>query len=94
MSYHRYSDDFKREAVRRVTDDGIPRKRVAHDLGISVGSLRNWMFEFAPAGPHVPDNLSLAEKVRLQEREILRLRQEAEILKKAVGIFSQVPKKK
>jgi transposase-like protein len=38
-----YTEDFKREAVRLVTEDGLSRKQVARDLGVSLGALRDWI---------------------------------------------------
>ena len=91
MSRISYPDDFKREAVRRVTDEGHSRKRVARDLGISVGALRDWIYRLASDGPVVSDKLPEAEQLRQLKREVERLRMERDILKKAVGIFSQTP---
>lgn len=86
-----YTDDFKREAVRLVTVEGLSRKRVARDLGISLGTLRDWIHKLAPDGPVVSDKLPEAEQLRQLKRENERLRMERDILKKAVGIFSQTP---
>ncbi len=86
-----YSDDFKHEAVRLVTAEGRSRKQVARDLGVSVGSLRDWIHRLAPEGPVVSDKLPEAEQLRQLKRELERVRLERDILKKAVGIFSQVP---
>jgi len=91
MSRISYPDDFKREAVRLVTDEGQSRKRVARDLGISPGALRDWIYRLAPDGPVVSDKLPEAEQLRQLKREVERLRMERDILKKAVGIFSQTP---
>lgn len=91
MSRQTYTDDFKREAVRLVTEQGLSRKRVARDLGVSVGTLRDWIHRYAPDGPTVSDALPVAEQIRQFKRELERLRQERDILKKAVGIFSQMP---
>ena len=88
-----YSEDFKREAVRLVTEDGLSRKRVARDLGVSLGSLRDWIHRYAPAGPIVSDELPPAEQIRQLRCENARLQMERDILKKAVGIFSQMPPK-
>ncbi len=88
-----YTDDFKREAVRLVTEQGHSRKSVARDLGVSAGSLRDWIHRYAPAGPLVPDTLPEAEQIRQLRRENARLQMERDILKKAVGIFSQMPPK-
>ncbi len=86
-----YADDFKREAVRLVTEDGLSRKQVARDLGVSTGALRDWIHRLAPEGPLVPDTLPEAEQVRQLRRELKRVQMERDILKKAVGIFSQTP---
>ncbi len=94
MARQTYSDDFKREALRLITDDGVPLKQVARDLGVSVGALRDWRYRLAPDGPAVSDKLPEAEQLRQLKREVERLRQERDILKKAVGIFSQMPSRK
>ena len=97
MSRISYPDDFKREAVRLVTDEGQSRKRVARDLGISTGALRDWIYRLAPDGPVVSDKLPEAEQLRQLKREVERLRMERDIRRggiarqKAVGIFSQTP---
>ena len=97
MSRVSYPDDFKREAVRLVTDEGHSRKRVARDLGISTGALRDWIYRLAPDGPVVSDKLPEAEQLRQLKREVERLRMERDIRRggiarqKAVGIFSQMP---
>jgi transposase len=86
-----YSEDFRREAVRLVTEEGLPRKQVARDLGVSAGALRDWIHRYAPGEAAVSDALPEAEQLRQLRRELHRLQQERDILKKAVGIFSQTP---
>jgi transposase len=90
-----YSREFKIEAVKLVTEQGMSRKQVARDLGIDVASLRGWIKQYSeapeeafPGKGHVRD-----EEVRKLKREVEELRMERDILKKAVGIFSQMPKK-
>ena len=39
MGEQRYADEFKREAVRQVTEKGRPVKEVAERLGMSTYSL-------------------------------------------------------
>lgn len=86
-----YSDEFRREAVRLVITEGHSRKQVARDLGVSLDTLRTWIHKLAPDGPHVSEALPEAEQLRQLKREVERLRMERDILKKAVGIFSQMP---
>ena len=91
-----YSREFKLEAVSMVTEGGVSIAQAARNLGISENSLWRWKKEFEEDPDHAfpgkghqkpPDD----ELVRLR-RENQRLRQERDILKKAVGIFSRVPK--
>ena len=89
-----YSREFKIEAVKLVTEQGMSRKQVAHDLGVDIGSLRSWIKQFTedpeqafPGKGHVRD-----EELRQLKREVEQLRQERDILKKAIGIFSQMPR--
>ena len=43
MGQQRYTDDFKREAVRQVTEKDHPVKEVAERLGMSTYSLYEWI---------------------------------------------------
>lgn len=83
-----YSDEFKQEAVKLVTEQGMRRGQVARDLGIDPQTLRRWLAAAAPAAPNEPD--AAGEVARLR-RENEQLRMERDILKKAVGIFSRMP---
>lgn len=88
-----YTREFKIEAVKLVTEQGVARNRVARDLGLDIGTLRRWIQEFAAdadqafPGPGHPRDEELTRLRR--ENEVLR--QERDILKKALGIFSRMP---
>ncbi len=41
----RYSREYKREAVRLVTERGVTVAQAARDLGLHVNSLRKWVRE-------------------------------------------------
>lgn len=96
MSRKTYAREFKLEAVKLVTEKGMSRKQVARDLSIDPASLRAWLKAFSeeptqperafPGKGHVRD-----EELRQLRREVEVLRMERDILKKAIGIFSQVP---
>lgn len=77
-----YSENCKGEVVRLATQDGPPRNRFARDLGISVGALRAWIHRYAPGEAVVSNQLPEAEQICQPKRELDRLRQEREILKK------------
>ena len=48
MSGKRYSDEFKIEAVRQVTDRGYSVAEVAERLRITTHSLYAWFKKFGP----------------------------------------------
>lgn len=87
-----YTAEFKQEAVQLVTDQGMSRARVARDLGVSVDTLARWIRAATPL-PAVAEGApssTAADLARLR-RENEQLRLERDILKKALGIFSQMP---
>lgn len=88
-----FTKEFKLEAVRLAAESGN-LTRTAHDLGIRRNMLERWRSELSSntekafPGSGNPADPDLA---RLQH-ENARLREEVEILKKAVGIFSKSPR--
>ncbi|MAM09154.1 MAG: hypothetical protein CML23_01560 [Rhizobiaceae bacterium] len=42
MSKSNFSDNFKRDAVRQITERGYPVSEVSHRLGVSQHSLYAW----------------------------------------------------
>lgn len=89
---HRYDREYKENAVALVKA-GQPITKVARDLGISCWALSQWVKK-SEAGNDLSEPQTLSEESP-QQREIRRLRQENEylrrqrdILKKACGILS------
>jgi transposase len=91
-----FSKEFKLEAVALVTEKGLSVAQAARDLGISENVLGRWKREFledpSEAFPGKGRLKSQDEELARLRRENEILRQERDILKKAVGIFSRVPK--
>jgi|WetSurMetagenome_2_1015567.scaffolds.fasta_scaffold237285_1 transposase len=84
----RYSEEFKKEAVRLALEGGMSRSRVARDLGVNINSLAGWIKKAkATRGGEVRETLE-AENRRLR-RELAIVTEERDIVKKAVGIFSK-----
>jgi len=88
-----YSREFKQEAVQLLETSGKSASELERELGIGKGNLWRWKREFAADGEDAfpgqgrltPDE----ERLRQLERENEILRQERDILKKAIAIFSQ-----
>lgn len=82
---------FKIEAVRLVKTSGKPLPQLAQDLGVSKASLSRWCQDdgtngeqaFVGSGNLQPE----AEELKRLRREMEILRQERDILKKALAIF-------
>ena len=87
-----YTREFKIEAVRLVTEDGLGIREAAESLGISANSLRDWkkqlMKEADEAFPGKGKVSSHDEQVRRLKEENRRLRMERDILKKATAFFA------
>jgi len=88
-----YSRDFKVEAVRLLETSGKSASQLERELGIGKGNLLRWKREFAADGEDAfPGQGRLTpeqERLRQLERENKILRQERDILKKAIAIFSE-----
>ena len=88
-----YTHEFKLEALRLVETSGKSVAQIERDLGLSSGLLYYWKKRFAQDGEQAfpgsgQRNAEDDELYRLR-RENELLRQERDILKKAVAIFSQ-----
>jgi len=88
-----YTKEFKLEAVRLAQTSGKSQSQVARDLGIADSTLHHWCKEFAKAGerafPGSGNPATGEEEIRRLKRELEVTRQERDILKKALAIFSR-----
>lgn len=84
-----FSQEFKREAVRLVTQKRVPLKQVAEDLGIHVSLLGQWKKQYLEEDPDrdalIAENRELRKKLKIAEME-------REILKKATAFFAKESK--
>jgi len=99
----RFTDEFKREAVALWEASGRPQTEVAGELGIMPTMLRRWQRKLQEGGalanpaakPPVSTMASPADQaseIARLRRELDRTRMERDILKKAVGIFAEMPR--
>lgn len=91
-----YSKEFKEEALALLQSSGKTMFALEEELGISHGLLKQWKRRATADGQQAfpgHGNLKADEaELRRLRREIEILRQERDILKKAMVIFSQSPK--
>jgi len=87
----RYSEEFKREALRKADEPGMTDVVVAEDLGISTRQLRRWRDAVNEHGEKAFPGTGRArdEEMMRLKRENAKLRQERDFLKEAAAYFAK-----
>ncbi len=99
MPPKRYDEEFKQQAVELLLKSGRPLKTLAEELGVTPWSLRTWKKQYlanrTPTGrARTARTLQdLERQNQTLRREVDQLRQQRDILKKAVGILSEEPRR-
>ena len=85
----KFTEEYKAEAVKLVTQGGLTISRAASDLGIGLSTLTKWLNQ---QRAEIPETLSLSEREELKQlrKENATLRMERDILKKATAYFAKV----
>lgn len=95
MSRKTYTREFKLQAVRMMTDQGLSVAEVARRLGVTEGALRDWRNaakargDAASPGHGTPTPAD--DEVRRLRAENARLRAERDLLRKAAAYFASPP---
>ena len=91
----RYTREFKVRAVKML-EDGKSGHEIEKDLGIGGGLVYRWRQQLGEEGNGVrafPGNgRARDEELERLQREVRSLREERDILRKAVAIFSKPPR--
>ena len=89
--YKRYSAEFKREAIRRSTEEGITDKAVCDELGISTRQFRRWRDELHVLGNEAfpGQGQSRDEELTVLKRELGQVKKERDFLKEAAAYFAK-----
>jgi len=89
----KFSREYKLEAVRRVVNNGEPVTEVARAIGVQSQSLHGWVRAFkTEANEAFRGNGKLTaqdEEIRKLRRELARVQEERDILKKATVFFAK-----
>lgn len=87
----KYDRDFKLNAIRLAEESDLRQRDFEEEMGIGAGCISHWKRELRESeesafpGKGTPRD----QEVAALKREIEQLKQERDILKKAVGIFSK-----
>lgn len=91
--YRHFSREFKRDAVELVTEKKMPVSKVAEELDIHPNLLHLWKRKFLKEGEKAFNGKGriAPEKaeIRRLRKDLERIKEERDILKKAVAFFSK-----
>jgi transposase-like protein len=93
MERRKFTREFKLEAVRLIKERGVSYAQASEDLGVHQSQLRGWVKALADDPQHAfpgqgqmkPEQLEIAQL----KREVIRLKAERDILKKAAAYFAK-----
>nr|WP_267812768.1 IS3 family transposase [Escherichia coli] len=83
MSGKRYPEEFKTEAVKQVVDLGYSVASVATRLDITTHSLYAWIKKYGPDSSTNKEQSDAQAEIRRLQKELKRVTDERDILKKA-----------
>jgi transposase len=89
----KYPDAFRKDAVELVRSSGRPIAEVARSLGINEGTLWNWCRAARDATTRAADPGGVSEserdELRRLRKEVVDLRTDKEILRRAAAYFAR-----
>jgi transposase len=89
MSRRRYTEEFKVAAVRQVTVGGHSVPDVAKRLGVTTKSLYEWKRVYGESPERAAQIKSEQAENRRLKKELKRVTEERDILKKAAAYFAK-----
>ena len=92
VTRRRYTEECKREAVRLVRESAHPVAHVARDLGIPDNVLYRWTAQHRQAEAHGTTRAAQrteAEELTRVKRELARVTQGRDFLKRAAAFFAR-----
>ena len=87
-----YTQEFKEEAVKLVTEQGYQITEAARNLGVNENMLGRWKRQIEGVGEEAPGlkgGMALLTELNHLRKENQRLKMEREILKKATAFFAK-----
>jgi transposase len=96
ISYRKYTEEFKLEALQLLKSTGKSAGQIERDLGITPGLLVKWRnrYQVISQGENqthleVSDFEAAKREIKRLQRQLAEVEEEREILKKTINIFSR-----
>ncbi len=87
-----FSDEFKRDAVKLVVNEGYTKADAARAVNVGYKTFSEWYNKFAPEPEPCGDDASvdqLRDELKRLRRQLKQAELEREILKKATAYFAK-----
>jgi transposase len=95
MARKTYTREFKIQALKMITGQGLSVAEVARRIGVTEGCLRAWKTAAAEHGdaafPGNGNPTPAEDELRRLRAEVARLKAERDLLKKAAAYFASPP---
>jgi transposase len=91
MGYRKYTEEFKREVLTMAAEGSRSVAQLERDLDITSGLIYKWQQRYRVQADNLLPSEERAEQaeVRRLKRELEIVKQERDILKKAIQVFSR-----
>ena len=87
-----FSEEFKREAVLRVTEGGLSRTQVGTELDVQASLVGTWVKQYQERGGKEGLSPSEREELKALRKRVRVVEMERDILKKATAFFAKESK--
>lgn len=91
MSGKRYTEEFKIEAVKQVTDRGYSVLDVADRLGVTTKSLYEWIKRYGDNAEQYQAAKQKEDEIRRLKADLMRVTEERDILKRPHSTLPRSP---
>lgn len=90
----RFEESFKIETVKYISEHNKPVAQVAREVGVNENTLHGWVKKYGqqPEIKAVQSFSSEGAELRALQKELRDLKEENEILKKAMHYFAKSPR--
>lgn len=91
MGYKKYTDEFKRDVLAMVAEGKRSVAQIERDLELTPGLIYKWQQRYRVKDAALEASAERAEQAELRrlKRELEIVKQERDILKKAIQVFSR-----
>jgi transposase len=85
-----YTSEFKESAVKLAVESDQPIAQTARDLGLNPNTLHTWISKYSePKTTLERTNEHIYDEVKRLKKELARVTQERDLLKKATAYFAK-----